>query len=158
MRHGRLGIGALLSIGALAAAALVTAPVASAVTAVTPETATISFDCGSFGSGTATLTATQNGTAATISVSTSAITSPINISKNSVTSTLTLTKNGSGTTTFTGRSNPAIPAGGAVSTGPLSGTVAAGDSLEAKSLKVVVFGITATCTATSAQSPGPFVF
>ncbi|MFI2348587.1 hypothetical protein ACH492_16365 [Streptomyces sp. NPDC019443] len=155
MRHGRLGIGALLGIGVMAAGSLAMAPIANAVT---PETATISFDCGSFGSGTATLTATQDGTAATISVSTSAITSPIAISANSVKSTLTLTKNGSGTTTFTGNANPAIPAGGAVSTGPLNGTVAAGDSLEAKSLEVVVFGITANCTATSAQSPGPFVF
>ncbi|MET7713873.1 hypothetical protein [Streptomyces sp. NPDC005407] len=155
MRHGRLGIGALLGIGVMAAGSLAMAPIANAVT---PETATISFDCGSFGSGTATLTATQDGTAATIGVSTSAITSPIAISANSVKSTLTLTKNGSGTATFTGNANPAIPAGGAVSTGPLDGTVAAGDSLEAKSLEVVVFGITANCTATSAQSPGPFVF
>lgn len=155
MRHGRLGIGALLGIGVMAAGSLAMAPTANAVT---PETATISFDCGSFGSGTATLTATQDGTAATISVSTSAIKSPINISANSVKSTLALTNNGTGTSTFTGNSNPAIPAGGDVSTGPLSGTVAAGDSLEAKSLTVVVFGITATCNATSAQAPGPFVF
>lgn len=155
MRHGRLGIGALLGIGVMAAGSLAMAPTANAVT---PQTATISFDCGSFGSGTATLTATQDGTAATISVSTSAIKSPINISANSVKSTLALTNNGTGTSTFTGNSNPAIPAGGDVSTGPLSGTVAAGDSLEAKSLTVVVFGITATCNATSAQAPGPFVF
>ncbi|MFF3245502.1 hypothetical protein ACFYWY_17630 [Streptomyces sp. NPDC002870] len=155
MRHGRLGIGALLGIGVMAAGSLAMAPTANAVA---PQTATISFDCGSFGSGTATLTATQDGTAATISVSTSAIKSPINISANSVKSTLALTNNGTGTSTFTGNANPAIPAGGDVSTGPLSGTVAAGDSLEAKSLTVVVFGITATCNATSAQTPGPFVF
>nr|WP_236680594.1 hypothetical protein [Streptomyces sp. 9-7] len=131
---------------------------APASAAVTPGTATLAFDCGSYGSGTATLTATQDGTAATISVSTSAISSPINIGANSVRSTLTLTKNGSGTTAFTGNANPAIPAGGPVSTGPLKGTVASGDSLEAASLKVVVLGITATCKATSPQSPGPFVF
>ena len=154
MRYGTFTTGALLG-GAVAAGVLVMAPMA---TAVTPETATLSFDCGSFGSGTATLTATQDGTAATISVSTSAIKSPINIGANSVKSTLTLTKNGSGTSTFTGNSNPAIPAGGDVSTGPLTGTVATGDSLEGKSLTVVVFGITATCNATSAQAPGPFVF
>nr|WP_234442055.1 hypothetical protein [Streptomyces sp. NRRL S-1448] len=131
---------------------------APASAAVTPGTATLAFDCGSYGSGTATLTATQDGTAATISVSTSAISSPLNIGANSVRSTLTLTKNGSGTTSFTGNANPAIPAGGPVSTGPLKGTVASGDSLEAASLKVVVLGITATCKATSPQSPGPFVF
>ncbi|MET7617073.1 hypothetical protein [Streptomyces sp. NPDC005408] len=154
MKYGKLTTGALLG-GAVAAGTLVMAPIASAVT---PETATISFDCGSYGSGSATLTATQDGTAATISVSTSAIKSPIAISENSVKSTLNLTKNGSDTATFTGNSNPAIPAGGDVSTGPLTGTVATGDSLEGKSLTVVVLGITVTCNATSAQAPGPFVF
>ncbi|MFG2206729.1 hypothetical protein [Streptomyces sp. NPDC048638] len=155
MRHGKTGIGTVLGVGLAVAGTLAMAP--SAV-AVTPDTATISFDCGSYGSGTATLTATQDGTAATISVATSAITSPIDLGANSVKSTLTLAKNGSGTTEFSGNANPAIPAGSAVTTGPLSGTVAAGDSLEAASLKVVVLGITATCKATSAQSPGPFVF
>jgi hypothetical protein len=44
--------------------------------------------------------------------------------------------------------------------GPLSGTVASGDSLDAYggSLTMVVFGIPITCTASAAQSPGPFVF
>ncbi|MER6998265.1 hypothetical protein [Streptomyces sp. NPDC000410] len=153
-RHRSLGIGTTL-LGVMAAGTLAMAPAAGAVE---PTSATLSFDCGSYGSGEAALTATQNGTAATISVSTSAITSPLPISAGSVRSTLTLTRNGSGTTTFTGRSNPAIPAGGAVSTGPLTGTVAAGDSLEGKSLTVVVFGITANCNATSPQNPGPFVF
>ncbi|MEU8484878.1 hypothetical protein [Streptomyces sp. NPDC048641] len=154
MRYGRrLGIGSALGVGVVAVSAL--APVA---TAVTPDTATISFDCGIYGSGTATLTATQDGTAATISVSTSAISAPIDVAAGSVDSTLTLTNNGTGTSTFTGNSNPAIPAGSPVSTGPLNGTVAAGDSLEAKSLKIVVMGITVTCNATSAQAPGPFVF
>lgn len=44
--------------------------------------------------------------------------------------------------------------------GPLTGTVASGDSLEAYggSLQMVVFGITVSCTASEPQSPGPFVF
>ncbi|MCX5107320.1 hypothetical protein OOK13_02025 [Streptomyces sp. NBC_00378] len=152
MRHGirRLGF-----CSALAAGTLALAPTAEAVT---PTTATINFDCGVYGSGSATLTATQSGTAATINLSTSAIKAPISVGANSVKSTLTLTNKGSGAVTFTGNANPAIPAGSPVSTGPLKGTVAAGDSLAAKSLQVVVFGITATCNATSAQSPGPFVF
>ncbi|MFI8433898.1 hypothetical protein ACIGJO_09120 [Streptomyces sp. NPDC079020] len=149
--HGtRLGIGSVLAAGMLALA-----PTASAVT---PTTATITFDCGSYGSGSASLTATQSGTAATINVSTSAITAPINVGANSVKSTLTLTNKGAGSVTFTGSANPAIPAGSPVSTGPLKGTVASGDSLAATSLKVVVFGISVTCNATSAQAPGPFVF
>lgn len=154
MRHGRLGIGTVIG-SAFAVGALVLAPAASAVE---PQSATLSFDCGSYGSGTATLTATQDGTDATIEVSTSAVTAPIPIGAGAVDSTLTLTKNGAGTTEFTGGSNPAIPAGGAVSTGPLTGTVAAGDSLEGTSLKIVVFGLTVTCDATSGQTPGPFVF
>lgn len=155
MRHGRFALGSALGAGVLAASALVLAPAAGAVE---PQEATIGFDCGSFGSGSAALKATQNGTAATIEVSTSAITAPIDVGAGAVNSELTLTKNGSGSTTFSGNSNPAIPAGSPVSTGPLNGTVAAGDSLEGKSLKVVVFGITVTCNATSAQSPGPFQF
>ncbi|MFE3944444.1 hypothetical protein ACFXPV_21575 [Streptomyces sp. NPDC059118] len=151
----RYGIRRFAICSALAAGALALAPTAQAVT---PTTATISFDCGVYGSGSATLTATQDGTSATINLSTSAITAPISVGANSVNSTLTLTNNGAGSVTFTGSSNPAIPAGSPVSTGPLKGTVASGDSLEAKSLKVVVLGITATCNATSAQSPGPFVF
>jgi hypothetical protein len=145
----------LLTVAALAATTLAMAPAAHAVT---PETATLSFDCGSYGSGTATLKATQDGTAATIDLSTTAVTAPLPVGANSVRSTLTLARNGTDTATFTGSSNPAIPAGGAVSTGPLAGTVAAGDSLEAKTLTVVVFGITARCTAASPQNPGPFVF
>ncbi|MFF8914730.1 hypothetical protein ACF08M_15775 [Streptomyces sp. NPDC015032] len=152
MRHGirRIAVCSVLAAGTLA--------LAPAADAVTPTTATVSFDCGLYGSGAATLTATQNGTSATIDLSTSAITAPIDVGANSVKSTLTLTNKGAGAVTFTGSSNPAIPAGSPVSTGPLSGTVASGDSLEAKSLKVVVMGITATCNATSAQTPGPFVF
>ncbi|MFF9483700.1 hypothetical protein [Streptomyces sp. NPDC014676] len=45
--------------------------------------------------------------------------------------------------------------------GPLTGTVASGDSLEAfgGTLRVTGFGfITITCTATAPQVPGPFVF
>ncbi|MFF4607093.1 hypothetical protein ACFY12_30715 [Streptomyces sp. NPDC001339] len=157
MRHirpGKRGIGTALGVAVAVAGTLAMAPAAAAVT---PGTATLSFDCGSYGSGEATLTATQDGTAATIEVSTSAITSPIKIGANSVESTLKL-KNGSGTTEFTGKANPEIPAGSAVSTGPLKGTVAAGDRLEATSLTVKALGTTATCEATSAQKPGPFEF
>ncbi|MEV0962892.1 hypothetical protein AB0J25_09895 [Streptomyces sp. NPDC049910] len=153
-QHRRLGTGTAL----LTAAALGSLALAPAATAVEPTTATMAFECSSFGSGSATLTATQDGTAATINLSTSAIKSPFPLSANSISSTLTLTKNGSGTATFTGRANPAIPAGATVSTGPLKGTVAAGDSLEAESLTVVVFGISVACHATSPQDPGPFVF
>ncbi|MGI5347954.1 hypothetical protein ACQEU8_07120 [Streptomyces sp. CA-250714] len=155
MRHGRFAAGTALGIGAALAGTLALAPSAYAVE---PQTATISFDCGTWGSGEATLEATQNGTAATITVATDAVTAPIDLAAGSVSSTLTLSKNGTDTAEFTGSANPALPAGSPVSSGPLNGTVASGDALEAKSLKVTVLGVTATCNATSAQAPGAFVF
>ena len=155
MRHGRLATGMALSVGAAVAGTLALAPSAYAVE---PQTATISFDCGTWGSGEATLTAAQDGTAASITVTTDAITAPIDVAAGSVSSTLTLSKNGSGTTQFTGSSNPDLPAGSPVSTGPLDGTVASGDALEGQSLKITVLGFTVTCDATSTQNPGAFVF
>jgi hypothetical protein len=157
MRRKRIGAGAALAAGTLAVTGLAFAP---AALAVTPQTATISADCGTFGSGEATLTATQDGTAATLTVKSSAITAPIALGEDSIASTLTLVKDGGGTVDFTGTQNPAMAAGAPVEVGPLSGTVASGDSLEAfgGSLKMTVFGITITCTATGPQSPGPFVF
>ena len=157
MRCKRIGAGAALAAGALAVTGLAFAP---AALAVTPQTATISADCGTFGSGEATLTATQDGTAATLTVKSSAITAPIALGEDSISSTLTLVKSGGGTVDFSGTENPAMAAGAPVEVGPLSGTVASGDSLEAfgGSLKMTVFGITIPCTATGPQSPGPFVF
>ncbi len=157
MRRTRIGAGAALVTGALAVTGLAFAP---AALAVAPGTATITADCGGFGGGEATLTATQNGTAATMTVDSSAITAPIGLGEDSISSTLTLVKAGGGTVAFTGTKNPAMAAGDPVQVGPLSGTVASGDSLEAfgGSLKMTVFGITITCTASGPQSPGPFVF
>ncbi|MFE9681593.1 hypothetical protein [Streptomyces sp. NPDC006285] len=155
MTAKRLGIGAALAAGTLASA-LALAPGAAAVV---PQTATIVADCGVYGAGTATLTATQDGTAATLTV-TSSITAPLALAEDSIASTLTLVKAAGGTTAFTGTENPAMAAGDSVTVGPLAGTVAAGDSLEAfgGSLEMVIFGITVTCTAQGPQAPGPFVF
>ncbi|WP_405737396.1 hypothetical protein OG885_30260 [Streptomyces sp. NBC_00028] len=157
MRGKRTATGAALVTGAFAVAGLVFAP---AALAVSPGSATINADCGSFGSGEATITATQDGTAATMTVNSSAITAPIGLSEDSITSTLTLVNAAGGTRSFTATENPAMAAGDPVQVGPLPGVVASGDSLEAYggSLTMTVFGITITCTATAAQSPGPFVF
>ncbi|MGP4052378.1 hypothetical protein [Streptomyces sp. 2A115] len=156
MRRKHLGIGAALAAGTLATG-LALAPGAAAVE---PQTATITADCGIYGGGEATLTATQNGTSATITVTSSAITAPLALGEDSIASTLTLVKASGGTTAFTGTENPAMAAGDGVTVGPLNGTVASGDSLEANggSLEMVIFGITVTCTAQGPQSPGPFVF
>ncbi|MGW3159732.1 hypothetical protein [Streptomyces sp. NPDC001089] len=155
----RLATGAALTTGVLAATALALAPAANA--AVTPSSATITATCGIFGGGTATLTATQvSGTSATVTLSSTAITTPLALSANSINSTLTMANSTGANRVFSGTVNPAIPAGGAVSVGPLPGTVAVGDSLDfyKGSLKMVIFGITVTCTSTAAQAPGPFVF
>ncbi|MFJ8631319.1 hypothetical protein [Streptomyces sp. NPDC093568] len=157
MRRTRIGAGAALMAGALAVTGLALAPAAFAVT---PATATITADCGGFGGGEATLTATQDGTAATLTLNSSAITAPIALGEDSISSTLTLTKAGGPAVAFSGTENPAMAAGDPVQVGPLTGTVASGDSLEAfgGSLRMTVFGITITCTATGPQAPGPFVF
>ncbi|MEU5346475.1 MULTISPECIES: hypothetical protein [unclassified Streptomyces] len=157
MRCKRLGIGAALAAGTLAAG-LALAPGAAAVV---PTSATIIADCGVYGGGEATLTAKQTGTTATITLTSSEITAPLALAADSIASTLTMTKAGGGTTVFSGTKNPAMAVGDGVSVGPLTGTVAAGDSLDANggSLKMVIFGfITVTCTPDGPQSPGPFVF
>lgn len=158
MRGKRFGTGVSLAAGALAVCGLVFAPSAAAVA---PGSATVNADCGSWGGGDATLTATQSGTSATITLNTTAVTAPLSISKDSLVSELTMVKADGGTSVFKGTKNPAMSTGDALEVGPLSGTVASGDSLEAfgGTLKVTAFGfITITCTATAPQAPGPFVF
>ena len=59
MRAKQIDTGAAMAAGALAAASLAFAPSAFAATL---QTATITADCGGFGGGDATLTATQHGT------------------------------------------------------------------------------------------------
>ncbi|MFI8965749.1 hypothetical protein ACIGO8_26980 [Streptomyces sp. NPDC053493] len=152
-----LGLAAMLS-GALAATALVFAPGAAAVS---PGTATATYDCGSWGGGGATLTATQSGTAATVTL-TSAVKTPIAVGADQINATLTLARAGGGTRVFSGKKNPALAANQSVTIGPLSGTVASGDSLNSyfagTALKMVIFGVTVNCDALTSQSPGPFVF
>jgi hypothetical protein len=157
MRGKRIGSGAALLAGALAVTGLVLAPSAAAVT---PTTATVTASCGLFGGGAATLTATQSGTSATLKLTSSSITTPVAIGENSINSTLTMANSTGAARVFTGSVNPALAAGAHVEVGPLNGTVASGDSLDfyQGSLKMVVFGITITCTTSSAQQPGPFVF
>ncbi|MEU6550109.1 hypothetical protein ABZ915_07425 [Streptomyces sp. NPDC046915] len=157
MRGKRASTGAAILVGTLAVTGLAFAPTAAAVT---PTSATINASCGLFGGGAATLTATQNGTSATMTLTSSAIKTPVAVAKDSITSKLTMVKKSGGTTVFSGTKNPAMAAGDPVTVGPLSGTVASGDSLEAYggSLVMTIFGINVTCTATAKQSPGPFVF
>ncbi|MEU5200635.1 hypothetical protein AB0G86_42450 [Streptomyces scabiei] len=157
MRRIRLGAGSALLAGTLAVSGLALAPTAAAVT---PDVATINATCTIGGSGVATLTVTQDGTSATVTVTSEGITAPIALAEDSIQSTLTLVNASGGTVAFTGTENPALAAGDGVQVGPLTGTVAPGDSLDAfgGSLQMVIFGFPVTCTAGAAQSPGPFVF
>ena len=157
MRGKNIRTGAALLVGGLAVAGLAFAPTA---VAVTPQTATITAECGLFGGGEASLTATQDGTAATLTLTSTAITAPLALGQDSISSTLTLVKPDGTATAFTGTKNPAMAVGDPVTVGPLDGTVASGDSLETYggSLRMTVFGIAITCTATAPQAPGPFVF
>jgi hypothetical protein len=155
MRRTKFGIGLATTTAALAVGAIALAPGAGAVE---PTTATIDANCGIFGSGQATLEATQDGTSATITVSTDAVTAPVAVDAGAVDSTLTLTNADGESVTFTGSDNPAMASGDPVTTGPLSGTVAAGDVLEADTLEAQVMGLTISCSATSPQDPGPFEF
>ncbi|QFQ97109.1 hypothetical protein F9278_13815 [Streptomyces phaeolivaceus] len=157
MTRIRLGVGSALAAGTLAVTGLAFAPTALAVT---PATATINASCTIGGSGVATLTATQDGTSATVTLSSEEITAPIALAEDSIQSTLTFVKASGGTTSFTGTENPALAAGDGMVVGPLTGTVAPGDSLEAYggSLQMVVFGFPVSCTASGPQSPAPFVF
>ncbi|MET9379316.1 hypothetical protein ABZX98_35120 [Streptomyces sp. NPDC002992] len=157
MRGSNLGIGAVLA-GALAATGLAFAPAAAAVT---PSTATATYDCGMWGGGLATLKATQSGTAATITL-TAAVKTPIAVGADQINARLTMAKAGGGTRVFSGKKNPALAANQAVTIGPLSGTVAVGDSLNSyfagTALTMTIFGTTVNCDAVTSQSPGPFVF
>ncbi|MFD9117935.1 hypothetical protein [Streptomyces bottropensis] len=157
MRRIRLGAASALVAGTLAVTGLALAPTA---VAVTPDVATINASCTIGGSGVATLTATQDGASATVTVTSEEITAPIALAEDSIQSTLTFVNASGGTVAFTGTENPALAAGDGVEVGPLTGTVAPGDSLEAfgGSLQMVIFGFPVTCTAGAAQSPGPFVF
>ncbi|MGW2044542.1 hypothetical protein ACWCPF_05075 [Streptomyces sp. NPDC001858] len=157
MRVKRIGSGAAMLAGALAVTGLAFAPSAAAVA---PTTATVTASCGLFGGGAATLTATQTGTAATITFTSTAVTAPIQLNANSISSTLTMANSTGPNRVFTGTANPLMPINSPITVGPLNGTVASGDSLNflGGSLKMVVFGITVTCTTSSTQLPGPFVY
>ncbi|MBD0734239.1 MULTISPECIES: hypothetical protein [unclassified Streptomyces] len=164
-RSKRMGTIAVLSGGALFAG-LTLAPHA---VAVTPATATASYNCGTWGSGTATLTATDSGGVKKLKLSSSTITVPAGttVPPNSITTTIKVKQNGSTEVDFSGTVNPAMT--GAVTLGPLpqsTGTLAAGDKTDSWvlsgtpsatnwSVKIVTTSPSVTtvyCIATSAQS------
>ncbi|MDT9690697.1 hypothetical protein Q5762_20585 [Streptomyces sp. P9(2023)] len=155
--RGRLGIGAVLA-GALAVTGLAFAPAAGAVT---PGSATATYDCGIWGGGLATLAATQSGTAATITL-TSAVKTPVAVGADTINAQLTMARGAGGTVVFSGQKNPALAAQQSVTIGPLDATVAVGDSLNSyfagTALTMTIFGVTVNCDAVTSQSPGPFVF
>ncbi|MFF4177008.1 hypothetical protein [Streptomyces sp. NPDC001750] len=168
-RHVRVPL--VLAAACSAAAALALAPTAHAVT---PLTATATYDCGAWGSGLATLTAADSGTSKSIKITSTAITMPPGTSAdpNSITTTLKLTRTSGGATSqvqFSGKTNPGMSGGSPITLGPLkltSGTLAAGDRTDSVvlsappsaanwSLQIVASSPTSAtvpCVATSAQS------
>ncbi|MET9345833.1 hypothetical protein [Streptomyces termitum] len=158
MRRSTLGAAGALAAG-IATASLAFAPTAAA--AVSPGTATATYDCGSWGGGVATLVMTHSGTTAQVTI-TAPVTTPIAVGADTITSSLTLANSAGPARVFTGKKNPAIPAGGTAKLGPLTATpVVAGDKLNSyfagTALKLVIFGVTVNCDAVTSQSPGPFV-
>ncbi|MGY0064693.1 hypothetical protein ACWY4P_51100 [Streptomyces sp. LZ34] len=144
---------------ALLAGAVALAPTAAAVS---PDTATAPYNCGTYGLMDLTLHAAQNGTRATLTPGSPDLTAPVAIPANAISVTLRLEKNGGpATTTFTNSSSPAIPAGSPILV-TLVGTVAPGDSLDSylggDSLRMSIGAVVVTCKAMAKQSPGPFVF
>ncbi|MEU1468836.1 hypothetical protein ABZ434_11510 [Streptomyces sp. NPDC005761] len=172
-RHLPPALAAVCSAGALLALSSPTS------FAVSPTTATATFDCGSWGSGSATLTAADNGTTKTVKLTSSAITMPAGSSAdpNSITTTLKVSKTAGGVTSqvqFSAKANPGMSYPNPITLGPLklsSGTLAAGNSTNSVvlsapatatnwSLKIVTSSPTSAtvyCVATSAQS-APFVW
>ncbi|MER6104334.1 hypothetical protein ABT115_18905 [Streptomyces sp. NPDC001832] len=172
----RVRVPLVLAAACSAAAALALAPTAQAVT---PLTATATYDCGTWGSGLATLTATDSGTSKTIKLNSSAITMPPGSAAdpNSITTTLKLTKTSGGVTSqvqFSGKANPGMTSPNPITLGPLkltSGTLAAGDTTNSVvlsgppsatnwSLQIVTSSPTSAtvqCVATVNQS-APFVW
>ncbi|TWG03437.1 hypothetical protein [Streptomyces brevispora] len=168
-----LVLGAACSVGALLA---LSSPTASAVA---PLSATANYDCGSWGSGVAKLTAADSGTSKTIKITSSDIKMPAGTSAdpNSITTTLKLTKVSGGVTSqvqFSAKANPGMTGGNPITLGPLkltSGTLAAGDSTNSVvlatppsttnwSLQIVASSPTSAtvpCVATGTQS-APFVW
>ncbi|WP_424210638.1 hypothetical protein ACN20G_00270 [Streptomyces sp. BI20] len=156
--------GALVSVAALATSAW----------AVSPSTATASYNCGTWGSGTATLTATDSGGVKKIKLTSTSITMPAGSSANpnSITTTLKVKKTAGGVTSevqFSGTVNPGMSGGNPITLGPIalsSGTLAAGNTSDSWvlagapsasnwSLRIVTSSPTAAtvyCTATGAQS------
>ncbi|MEU9455275.1 hypothetical protein [Streptomyces sp. NPDC048277] len=150
---------------ATASAALLAGTVALApgAGAVTPDSATVRYDCGILGGSDATLTAAQSGTDAWITVDFLGLTAPVTTAPNSVTTTLVLSDVNTGDpVTFAGTINPLIVPGDDLVLGPLQGTVATGEFLDtiagAYSLRFVMYGITISCRSLTALYSGPFVF
>ncbi|MGY3336249.1 hypothetical protein ACVW0K_002348 [Streptomyces filamentosus] len=158
MRRSSLGAAGAVAAG-LAAASLAFAPTASA--AVSPGSATATYDCGSWGGGTATITMIHSGTTGQVWI-TAPVTTPIAVGADTISATFTLANSAGANRVFTGKKNPAIPAGGSANLGPLTATnVVAGDKLNSYfagvALKLVIFGVTVNCDAVTSQSPGQFV-
>ncbi|MFF2407948.1 hypothetical protein [Streptomyces sp. NPDC058092] len=155
-------LSAALFLGSLA-----TVVPASASQTADVQTVTATYDCGSYGTTDLTIHASAASGVGSVKISTSAGLAPVDIPANSITATLRLARAAGGTVSFSGTANDAAAAGRPVVIGALTGSVAAGDSLDSyipaagsgdASLSLNILGTANTCVAVSKQSPGPIVF
>ncbi len=156
---------------ALTSAAFAATVALAGSAAAVAGTADAEYDCGSWGSGTATLTSADDGTTKTIQLDSTDITAPVEVDLDTVTSTLKLAKGSGGQVEFSGTVNNPMGVGDPVTVGPLAltgGTLAAGDTTDSVvlsgapsesnwSLRIVAPApdgstVTVYCTATSAQT------
>lgn len=129
--------------------------------AVAPGTVTATYRCADQ-VGDVKLAAARRGEHATVEVRLPKFKAPVPLFGGVLSTKLTLATADGGTVTFKGADNPAMSRGEPVRSGPLRGTVRAGERLDSftghQSLSAVVLGYRITCTALSDQRPGPFTF
>ncbi|GGO83169.1 hypothetical protein [Wenjunlia tyrosinilytica] len=108
------------------------------------------------------LSAAKKGSDATVEVRLPDFKSPVPLFSGVLRTRLTLARTDGGTVTFEGADNPTIARGEPVRSGPLKGTIKAGDLLDSRvgrqSLSANVLGYKIKCVAKSKLAPGPLAF
>ncbi|MBZ4323765.1 hypothetical protein [Streptomyces huiliensis] len=134
---------------------------------VTPQSASAQYDCGQFGVLNISLEASAENGVGSLYLSNDQHLFPVDIPADSTSTSLTLQRADGSTVTFSGTSNPAIPANTKVTVGPLKAQVKAGDKLDSfipaagssdVSARLSILGVNNTCKALTKQTPGPFSF
>ncbi|KAB7833092.1 hypothetical protein [Streptomyces mobaraensis] len=151
---------ALLGLGAAA-------PAIAAQECAVKQSTTAQYDCGQFGVLNISLEGSAENGVGSLYLSNDQHLFPVDIPADSTSTSLTLQRPDGSTVTFSGTSNPAIPANTKVTVGPLKAQVKAGDKLDSYipaagssdvSARLSILGVNNTCKAVTKQTPGPFSF